>query len=93
MTYKMPRVIYKTKRDQILEDDTRNKAITFTKEAVLAAICIVLKDEFQFGPKRYKQLLDRFDNQWDCVIAGTVSIDDLVKWYYKEVVDKLEELK
>lgn len=61
-------------------EEIRNEAIIETAQAYTAAWIISLHDEFQFGHKRLQRILKRVDNQFECVIAETVTVEDLVNW-------------
>lgn len=58
----------------------RQDAIKFASDCMIASFVISLHDEFGFGPKRMKRLLEKVNLQFDCVEAGTVSLEDLAEW-------------
>lgn len=66
-----------------------NQTTAYTTEAILAILCISLKDEFGFGNKRLSNLINKFNANLKCVQAGTVSIDDFILWYRKEIKPNL----
>lgn len=68
-------------------NDVRSNTITYLS----AAFLISLHDEFEFGNKRIARLLERVKNQFECIEAGTVTMDDIVDWC-KQYGVKLEDL-
>lgn len=84
MRKQLPRITYKTKQQRNKELEEKKKSINYTTEAIIAVVCISLKDEFGFGNKRFKRLMDRIKSNFDCVDAGTVSVDDFILWYREE---------
>lgn len=60
--------------------EIRNEAINKTIQAYTAAWVISLHDEFQFGHKRLQKILNKVENQFECVTAKTVTVEDLVNW-------------
>lgn len=61
-------------------EEIRSEAISKTVQAYTAAWIISLYDEFNFGHKRLQRVLNKVENQFECVTAGTVTIEDLVNW-------------
>ena len=61
-------------------EELRNEAISKTIRAYTAAWVISLHDEFNFGHKRLQRVLDKVQNQFECVTAETVTVEDLVDW-------------
>ena len=67
---------------QIVEQQTKKASI----EAFMGAIILSLHDEFAWfsndkhGSKRLNRFLDRFNNQFECISKGTVSVDDFNKF-------------
>lgn len=60
--------------------EIQSEAISKTIRAYTAAWVISLHDEFNFGHKRLQRILDKVQNQFECVTAETVTIEDLVNW-------------
>ncbi len=69
-------------RDEVSSrlEEIRNEAISKTVQAYTAAWVISLHDEFQFGHKRLQRILNKVENQFESVMAGTVTVEDLVNW-------------
>ncbi|MBE6070038.1 MAG: hypothetical protein E7211_20470 [Clostridium lundense] len=44
-----------------------------------SSLCIVLSDELGFGKTRIQRIIDRLEEQLDCIISGNVTLDDLEK--------------
>lgn len=61
-------------------EEIRNEAISKTVQAYTAAWVISLHDEFNFGHKRLQRILNKVENQFECVTAETVTVEDLVDW-------------
>lgn len=61
-------------------EEIRNETISKTVQAYTAAWVISLHDEFNFGHKRLQRVLDKVQNQFECVTAETVTVEDLVNW-------------
>ena len=60
--------------------EIKSKSINFTISAMQAAFVIALHDEFGFGPQRLERLISKVENQFDCIIEGTVELKDLIQW-------------
>lgn len=60
--------------------EIRNETINKTIQAYTAAWVISLHDEFNFGHKRLQRVLNKVENQFECVTAETITIEDLVNW-------------
>ena len=61
-------------------EEIRSEAINKTVKAYTAAWVISLHDEFNFGHKRLQKTLDKVQNQFECVTAETVTVEDLGDW-------------
>ena len=61
-------------------EEIRNETISKTVQAYTAAWVISLHDEFNFGHKRLQRVLSKVENQFECVTAETVTVEDLVNW-------------
>lgn len=61
-------------------EEIKNEAINKTIQAYTAAWVISLHDEFQFGHKRLQRILKKVENQFECITAETVTVEDLVNW-------------
>lgn len=44
-----------------------------------SALCIVLSDELGFGKVRIQRIIDKMENQLDCIISGNVSLEEMEK--------------
>lgn len=53
-----------------------HKAIENTQEWLLEVVAISLMDEFDFSKEDVRRLIAKVNNQFDCVLAGTVDIED-----------------
>lgn len=61
-------------------EEIRSEAINKTVQAYTVAWVISLHDEFNFGNKRLQRVLDKVQNQFECVTAETVTVEDLANW-------------
>lgn len=61
-------------------EEIRSEAISKAVQAYTAAWIISLYDEFNFGHKRLQRVLNKVENQFECVTAGAITIEDLVNW-------------
>ena len=66
----------------IMEDlrKAQHDAMNYAVKGLTAAFVISLHDEFEFGPKRLQRLLDKANLQFECIDAGTVTVEDLIEW-------------
>lgn len=68
-------------------EEVKHLAINETIKSLTAAFIISLSDEFGFGIKRMSRLLDKVQNQFECIEAGTVELEDLVEWVLEFGID------
>ena len=61
-------------------EETKQKAISYTTSCLSAAFIIALHDQYGFGIKRLENVLDKVKLQFECIDAGTVTVEDLVAW-------------
>ena len=58
--------------------DAKHALLEQASTSVIAAFVMSLHDEFKFGNVRLIRLLEKVNNQLDCVNAGTVELDDMI---------------
>jgi hypothetical protein len=51
---------------------------------------LTLRDEFDFGEKRCKRFLERFDSKTDFLLSGEVTWDDITDTLLEEINTKLD---
>lgn len=68
-------------------EEVKHLAINETIKGLTAAFIISLSDEFGFGIKRMSRLLDKVQNQFECIEAGTVELEDLIEWVLEFGID------
>jgi len=56
---------------------TRKEAVQFATTRALGAFIVALHDEFGFGQTRLERLLKEVSATFECVAAGTVTLDEL----------------
>lgn len=61
-------------------DRIRHEAIKRAVHDLTAAFIISIHDEFGWGKTRIHRLLGRVNNQFECILANTVTIDDIKQW-------------
>jgi hypothetical protein len=58
-----------------------------------ATFALSLHDEFGFGAERINRLLEKVNNQFECIDAGTVSLDDMLQECEKIGIKFMREWK
>lgn len=77
-------------RDKMIEEEISKhyeKQVNEIKTTMLSTaisciestICIVLSDELGFGKTRIQRIVNRLEDQLDCIISGNVTLEDLEK--------------
>jgi hypothetical protein len=56
------------------------QGIKYAVTGLSAVIVMALHDEFRFGVGRCKKALKRINDKFECVLAGTVELDDMISW-------------
>ena len=62
-----------------LQDLTTQEAINHTTSAILASVALVVHDKLGFGQVRTMRLLKDIEDQFDSVLKGYITVDDLKK--------------
>lgn len=57
-------------------EDKVHKAIENTQEWILQVVCLSLVDEFGFSKADIQKFVDKVNNQFECVLEGTVNLED-----------------
>jgi hypothetical protein len=59
-------------------------------DTIMALTLLTLRDEFDFGEKRCKRFLERFDSKTDFLLSGEVTWDDITDTLLEEINTKLD---
>lgn len=55
-------------------------AIEQAVNACTAAFLMTISDEFEFGNKRLTRILEGVNKNFECILAGYVTIEDIMNW-------------
>lgn len=66
-----------------VRDTTLSMAIT----SISSAFTISLHDEYGFGPQRLQNLISKVQLQFECIEAGTVTLEEMLQWCLEYGVD------
>lgn len=61
------------KQVQEIKSTMLNTAIN----CIESALCIVLHDKLGYGKVRIQRIINELENQLDCIVSGTVTLDEL----------------
>lgn len=70
--------------ESIIEERTRN-AIDYTVRQYSAVLALCLKDKLGFGKKRAQRFMKDVDTMFGDIIAGYLTLDDVIETVEKEL--------
>jgi hypothetical protein len=70
--------------ESIIEEQTRN-AIDYTVRQYSAVVALCLKDKLGFGKTRAQRFLKDVDTMFSDVLAGYLTLDDVIETVEKEL--------
>lgn len=83
--HEVKELVHKTITNDL--DKVRQEAIKLAVHDLTAAFIISMHDEFGWGKTRIHRLLGRVNNQFECILANTVTIDDIKQWCQENGLD------
>jgi hypothetical protein len=57
----------------------KKEAIRYSVRGLSAAIAVVLHDKYDWDATQISEMLVQASNQFECILAGEVTLDDLLK--------------
>lgn len=72
-------------RDQALKEGIKQGF-----DAMVAVLIVVMHDKYGFGKKRLRLLHERINYQWESVLEGRISVEDLLQLADEIMEDKNE---
>ena len=60
-------------------NEIKTSMLSTAISCIESSLCIVLSDELGFGKTRIQRIVNRLEEQLDCIISGNVTLEDLEK--------------